>query len=185
MKACAVPSLTLSLKADKLSLRTKSWYGKKPAPLLNEEVTLIRFGILLHSGLCQRMPTTWAAQWYDTSMQVRRSPVVVSLANIESSSSGGSLEIGDSRCSRSMSTLTLISRRLVTPSEDCESFTCIMKKSVSSSARGSGELIDESESERASLACRLCERRMGASSSILLSAYRVMREGGNSMYLGA
>jgi hypothetical protein len=76
---------------------------------------------------------------------------------MERRSSGGNLEMGHMRCWRSRSMLTLISRMLGTPRDDWESFDWIMKKSVSSSRRASGELIEESDSDTATLACLLCE----------------------------
>jgi len=91
-------------------------------------------------------------------MQLSRSAVELSFANIEIRSSGGRRPIGGSTVFLGFGSRG--SRKFPTPTDDCESLAWAMKKSVSSSAARSGEVEDE-VSEGASLENRAENRGRG------------------------
>ena len=98
-------------------------------------VTIVRFAHVLHSGRCHSISALFLAQCFDTSIQLRRSTLELSLAKTASNNSGGKRLTGDTRLSRSISSEgdIFISRSDNWPREDCESFRPAVKKSVSSS----------------------------------------------------
>lgn len=66
----------------------------------------------------------------------------------------------------SVSSEVFNSRKLLMPMEDCESFACAMKKSVSSSTARSGD-VDDDDSEGASLENRAGCRERGIGGKFL------------------
>ncbi|KMU91490.1 hypothetical protein CIHG_09242 [Coccidioides immitis H538.4] len=97
-----------------------------------------------------RIATQFVAHLWQTIMQFSMSVGELSFAKIAIKSSGGSREIGGSTISWPASTRR--SRRVPTPTDDCESLGWL-KKSVSSSITLSGE-VDEEDSEAAPRDCR-------------------------------
>lgn len=149
-----VPSLTFSVNAERFSLFTSSEYEKRPSRFPTEVTTLRRLSHLLQDGRCHSIPTQFAAQIWHTSIQFSISAVELSFENIAIRISGGSRPIGGIAAS----CLSMFpSRTVVTPTDDCESLACAMKKSVSSSAARSGD-VEEEDSERASLGNRAAGR---------------------------
>jgi hypothetical protein len=114
---------------------------------------LFKLSQLLHDGRCHSIPTQLAAHPRHTSMQLSRSAVELSFANIEIRSSGGRRPIGG--ITVFLEFWSRGSRKFPTPTEDCESLAWAMKKSVSSSTVRSGE-VDDEDSEGTSL-----EKRSG------------------------
>jgi len=93
---------------------------------------LSRFFHVLHNGLCHSRSTLFLDHALDTSKQFLRSTLELSFENTHIRSSGGRRLIGVNLCSRSSDGDMVMSRRDETPMEDCESFLCAVKKSVSS-----------------------------------------------------
>lgn len=117
---------------------------------------------LLQEGRCHSIPTQFAAQLRHTSMQLSRSAGELSLENIAISISGGRRPIGGTTAFWTL--FTLRSRKVATPTEDCESLAWAMKKSVSSSAARSGDVEDD-DSEGASLGNRAAGRERSITNS--------------------
>jgi len=105
-------------------------------------------------GRCHRISTAFRAHRLQVSITCRMSDVEISLAKMAIRISFGSLFIGG----RHSSSVTCMSCRLGTPSDDCESFAP-RKKSDSSLSAGAGELVDEVDRESS------CARRPASTST--------------------
>src|SRR5438270_813943 len=91
---------------------------------------------VVHDGRCHKMSTALRAQRLQTSITWKTSEGLLSLAKMAIRISFGNRLMGG----RHSSSLTCMSCRLGTPSEDCESLVA-RKKSDSSLSGGAGELV--------------------------------------------
>jgi hypothetical protein len=112
------------------------------------------------AGLCQRSPTLFLAQSFDTSIHDSRSFGALRREKMWIKSSAGKRWTGDTRHrssnSRWANSSCESSGGLSIPSEDCESFAWSMKESLSSSTPRSGD-VEEEEFEE--VLARRCIRR--------------------------